>query len=373
MPSNALKTVASSVTDAIPTPYFESGDHMTRQNSNTARDASRGLRLTAVITNYNHGHYLAAAVEAMVNQSRPADEFILIDDASTDGSRRVVDGLSKRYPFITIIRHATNRGAHASGCEAVEMASGDFFYWGSADDMVLPGFFESSMSLLERFPTAQICAGIPIHWNESFDQQYAMCPRMPRDPGFLGPQEVSPLVRQRLLEMSGASVMYRLENLKELGGFRKSLKWHVDFFLAHALALGRGLAWTAQPASVFRMHGSNYSGIRFERPEEEQQALAELARVLIDEMPTEIQKGFRSSGVLGRFEFPMARLLLSNHKYSSQLSAPFWRVCFATMKRKVISIVVKTLVPQRFRLSMPRMDRTKTQFDLSRMKPDRSI
>jgi len=37
------------------------------------------------------GGFVPTAVESMSNQSRLADEFILVDEASTTGSQRVVE------------------------------------------------------------------------------------------------------------------------------------------------------------------------------------------------------------------------------------------------------------------------------------------
>jgi cupin fold WbuC family metalloprotein len=49
-----------------------------------------GPTLTAIICNYNHGHFVSRAIEAMLNQSRPVDEFIIVDDGSTDDSVSII-------------------------------------------------------------------------------------------------------------------------------------------------------------------------------------------------------------------------------------------------------------------------------------------
>ncbi|MBM3777382.1 MAG: glycosyltransferase family 2 protein [Acidimicrobiia bacterium] len=67
-----------------------------------AGSASSRPSLSALMLNYNHGRYLGRAIEAIVAQSRPADEFLILDDASTDDSVEVIE------------RHAP--GITASGC-----------------------------------------------------------------------------------------------------------------------------------------------------------------------------------------------------------------------------------------------------------------
>ena len=62
------------------------------------------------------------------------------------------------------------------------MATGDYLYWGSADDMVLPGFFESAMNLLEQYPTAPLCASVPIQLREETAEQFQSGGGMPGRP-----------------------------------------------------------------------------------------------------------------------------------------------------------------------------------------------
>ena len=43
-------------------------------------------RLSIVVPNYNHAAFLPACLNALLNQSVPPFEVIVIDDGSTDGS-----------------------------------------------------------------------------------------------------------------------------------------------------------------------------------------------------------------------------------------------------------------------------------------------
>jgi hypothetical protein len=280
----------------------------------------------------------------------------------------VVEELVRRHPAIRLIKHEVNRGAHASLQEALDAAAGDYFYCGAADDMVLPGFFESAMSLLEKFPAAPVAAGVAVHWNEENDRQYQIGAGMPRTPGFFTPEQLWPLARRGVLELGGISAICRIADLKALGGFRASLKWHIDYFLVYSLVLRGGLAWTARPTAAFRIHAASYSNARFKRPREERELLGELVRVIGSEMPVDIREGFRASGILGRLAGPVVPALLSRPQYMSQLSMGFWRVWFSTMRHHLMSRLARTLFPTRLRLALGRKVRAETHFDLSPMK-----
>lgn len=334
---------------------------------------TKKLRLTALVTNYNHGRYLPVAVDAIVRQSRPADELILIDDASTDGSQCIVDKIAQRYPAIKVVKHQVNRGVNPSGQEALEMATGDYFYWGSADDMVLPGFFESAMSLLEKFPYAAICAGVPILWREETDQQFRTCGNMPKEPQFLTPEMLRPLARSGALDLGGAWAFYRVNKLKELGGFPASLKWFADWFTIHALTLGSGLAWTAQPTAVMRFHRNSYSGAGVNRLSENNPVLAELARLVVTVIPSGMRDGYRESGILGRLGWPMLRVLLAERHYRSHLSLAFWIVWIRALEFKFRARAARAILPTKLRLAMWRKIRAETRFDLSVMKTNKLV
>jgi glycosyltransferase involved in cell wall biosynthesis len=44
------------------------------------------MRTTCIVDNYNHGHFIEAAVGSAPGQSHPVDEIIVVDDGSTDDS-----------------------------------------------------------------------------------------------------------------------------------------------------------------------------------------------------------------------------------------------------------------------------------------------
>ena len=52
--------------------------------------------LSVGMPNYNHGHLIGRALDAIVAQSRPPDELIIVDDASTDRSLEVIESYAKR-------------------------------------------------------------------------------------------------------------------------------------------------------------------------------------------------------------------------------------------------------------------------------------
>lgn len=325
------------------------------------------LRLTAVITNYNYGRYLPIAVEAMVNQSRAADELILIDDASTDGSQQVVAEMVRRFPFIRVIQHQKNLGVNPTGQELLGMATGDFLYWGSADDMVLPGFFESMMNLLEQHPAAALAASVPIQFREDTGEQFRSGGGMPESPCWIPPEDLWSVARRGGLSLGGAWAFYRIADLKALGGFYAPLRWLSDWYPVYALALSGGICWTARPGAVMRYHTTNYSGLGPKNSSAERAALEALAGY-VSEAPPDIQRGFLESGMLGHMGPAMARVLLSNRRWRRLWSRAFSEVLLRSAAYRFALGFGRRFVATRWRQAVGRRTRQQTKIDLSAMK-----
>src|SRR5688572_14043909 len=101
--------------------------------------------LSVAISNYNHAHYLPDALEAILSQSYPAMEVIVIDDASTDNSVDVIERFARQNRSLRLIRNSSNMGVLHNANKLLGMVSGEYFYSAAADDRVLPGFFAKSM------------------------------------------------------------------------------------------------------------------------------------------------------------------------------------------------------------------------------------
>jgi glycosyltransferase involved in cell wall biosynthesis len=86
--------------------------------------------VSIIITNYNYGRYLRAAIDSALAQTYPQVEVIVVDDGSTDGSREIIEAYGKRViPIIKL------NGGHGSALNAGFAASrGEIVMFLDADD-----------------------------------------------------------------------------------------------------------------------------------------------------------------------------------------------------------------------------------------------
>jgi glycosyl transferase family 2 len=125
------------------------------------RDA--GARRVSVVTAlYNHAEHVVAALDS-VDRGRYRDiELIVVDDGSTDASRRVARDWMGRHSDVPalLVRHPVNRGLPASRNTAVAFARGELVLVLDSDNEVLPHGLERLVEALDADPGAAFAYGI---------------------------------------------------------------------------------------------------------------------------------------------------------------------------------------------------------------------
>jgi glycosyltransferase involved in cell wall biosynthesis len=135
------------------------------------RQPSRRATLSVLLANYNDSRFLPRVLSSLAAQSRPPDEILLGDDASTDDSVSVMEAFSNRCPRVRIVRGETNVGNLRMAARLLSQARGDYVMFLSSDDYVLPAYVETLMRLAELHPeAAQITTAITILKDKIPDQ-----------------------------------------------------------------------------------------------------------------------------------------------------------------------------------------------------------
>ena len=107
-------------------------------------------KVTVLMTVYNGTAYLAEAIESILGQSFGDFEFLIIDDASTDGSRDVVYSYNDHR--IRLIQNEANLGQVRSLNRGLHLARGEYIARLDQDDVALPHRLERQMGYLAEHP-----------------------------------------------------------------------------------------------------------------------------------------------------------------------------------------------------------------------------
>jgi glycosyltransferase involved in cell wall biosynthesis len=101
---------------------------------------------------YNGERYLEETVESILNQTFTDFELIISDNASTDRTGEISQAYARCDPRIRYSRGEKNMGAGWNVRRVYELATGKYFKWAAADDLLDPEFLRRCVEALDRDP-----------------------------------------------------------------------------------------------------------------------------------------------------------------------------------------------------------------------------
>jgi glycosyltransferase involved in cell wall biosynthesis len=114
--------------------------------------ARRPSTASVIINNYNYGAYLADAIESALAQTHPATEVVIVDDGSTDDSRRIIARYAER-----VVPVLKENGGQTSAFNAGFAAShGEIVCFLDADDLLLSTALEAAAKVLRDPRVAKV-------------------------------------------------------------------------------------------------------------------------------------------------------------------------------------------------------------------------
>jgi len=205
--------------------------------------------VSVVIVTYNHGRFIADAVDSVLAQSFADRELIVVDDGSTDGTGEILAPYGDRLQYV----RQDNRGAFAARNTGRGLARGAYIAFLDADDVWEPGALARLMEVLASDASIGVVAGT-----------YRPMDADGRATGTVyrrgNPAE---RVTVRSLLLTDADVpgcVYRREALDAAGPFSEVNRYCGDYELWLQLATTWGIAVVDEPLLRKREHATNLTG-----------------------------------------------------------------------------------------------------------------
>lgn len=131
--------------------------------------AERGAAASSVsviVVFHNAEDFLAEALDSALAQSLRPHEVILVDDASTDGSRGIAEQYASHHGTIRILEHSdrANHGPAVSRNLGLRHCSSPLVALLDADDVWMPGKLETEVRMLRKHRQAAMVCGNSLKW-----------------------------------------------------------------------------------------------------------------------------------------------------------------------------------------------------------------
>ncbi|MDD3579951.1 MAG: glycosyltransferase family 2 protein [Desulfobacca sp.] len=103
--------------------------------------------VSVIMAAYNAGNFIGSALNSVLGQTYSNFELIIVDDASTDNTRGIIE--SYNDPRLVIIRNTKNLKPAAARNIAIDAAHGKYIALCDADDLCMPSRLKVQVNYLE--------------------------------------------------------------------------------------------------------------------------------------------------------------------------------------------------------------------------------
>lgn len=116
-------------------------------------EESQAPLVSVIVPNYNHERFLKRRLQSIREQTFQNFELIILDDASTDNSIRVIREQLSGYPYRLIMNPKNSGSPCSQWLKGIGMAKGEFVWIAESDDDAAPEFLETMVGCI----TAEAC------------------------------------------------------------------------------------------------------------------------------------------------------------------------------------------------------------------------
>lgn len=226
-------------------------------------------QVSVIIPNFNHARFLKARVESVLTQTFADTEILILDDASTDESSRVISEFETE-PRVSVYFNETNSGSPFSQWNrGISMTTGEYVWIAESDDWAEERFLERMVAVLDANPKVSLAYSLSKIVDQQgrelesfFDWDVSPGPstdRWRRDFTEDGRTECVRVLGFHNTIHNASAVLFRRSAASEAGKVREDLRYCGDWeFWVRMLRLGR-VAFVSEMLNQNRRHEATVS------------------------------------------------------------------------------------------------------------------
>ena len=216
-------------------------------NNHQRNNNSINPLVSVIIGNYNYGHFIAEAIDSVLNQSYGNFELIVVDDGSSDNSRDIIQSYGNQLTAI----FQQNGGQGAAFNAGFAISRGEIICFLDSDDYYYPEKLEKVVGAFNKNPDwVQIS-----HGRTSVNADGKI---IGRDPTFFNQGDVKYLLLKwgRYAWAVTSALSYRRSVLEKVLPFPKHPRGGDTYLTATVPFYGK-IGYIKEPLMFYRLHGNN--------------------------------------------------------------------------------------------------------------------
>ena len=223
-----------------------------------------------------------------------ADELIIVNDGSTDGTQGILTKLQKRFPFIVIINNAKNIGCPASRNIGVTAAKNSLIFNLDADDLLVPNSrFALQQFLLQQ--NADVAAFGEIHY-------FVTHPKYPTHKWMCATGLISLADYLASYIVPGGNYLYTKKRWREVGGYAEDGKGLHEFWGFSLKQIASGSRFVVLPNSYYlHRYGQNSLYVRESRKSDTALVAFRMIEPYLDRLCSEDADYVRKTSTTGQW------------------------------------------------------------------------
>lgn len=192
--------------------------------------------VTVVCLCFNHEKFIIECLNSVLNQLYSPIQLIIVDDFSTDNSKKVIETWLQKNPEIEFIINDSNLGITQSFNKGLKLAKGEYIIDLAADDVLLPNCVNAQINTFQNTPLKNL--GVVygnaeiIRENGSFDSYFFLV----NDQKKVIQKRITGDIYENVLSdfysICSVSSMIKKSVLDNLDGYDESLEYEdLDFWI----------------------------------------------------------------------------------------------------------------------------------------------
>lgn len=197
-------------------------------------------KVSVITPVYNCERFIDNAIQSVLDQDYNNIEYIIVNDASTDKTRGLIDRYDSR---VILWDNYQNSGEQKSVNQGLKLVTGDYFLILNADDMLLPGAIRLLVHYITNLPSSILC--VYPDWQVITEDNNVKTNVYCREYDFRY------MVKHHTC-LPSVGTLFRSETIKLIGYRDCSFQWLGDFDYWLRLGLAGSMAHVPQTLASWR-------------------------------------------------------------------------------------------------------------------------